>query len=165
MKLSARHDGRDIPIEVTRSGTGYEVRVGDRTMIVDLVNAGPYVHSLRLDDGTQFGLTHHRVGNEHEVTLIAAKALIEVVDPLALLRKAISDGEGEGGLVKALMPGRIVKVHVEVGDQVTRGAPLLVLEAMKMENEIQAPADGTIEEIFVKTGDTVEGGTPLVQFE
>ena len=60
------------------------------------------------------------------------------------------------------MPGRIVRVLVAQGDTVTKGTGLLILEAMKMENEIQAPVDGTIEELFVKPGETVEGGAPLL---
>ena len=62
----------------------------------------------------------------------------------------------------APMPGVVLKILAEIGQPVTRGMPLLILEAMKMENEIQAPVDGTVDEIFVKPGDTVEGGAALV---
>ena len=61
-----------------------------------------------------------------------------------------------------MMPGRIVRVLVEPGQTVHRGAGLLILEAMKMENEILAPIDGTIGEIFVSAGDTVESGAALL---
>ena len=60
------------------------------------------------------------------------------------------------------MPGRIVRVLVNKGDSVTKGAGLLVLEAMKMENEIQAPTDGIVDQLFVTAGQTVEGGAELV---
>ena len=60
------------------------------------------------------------------------------------------------------MPGRIVRVMVNKGDNVRKGAGLVVLEAMKMQNEIQAPADGIVDVVFVETGQTVESGADLV---
>jgi glutaconyl-CoA decarboxylase len=60
------------------------------------------------------------------------------------------------------MPGKVLKVAVSVGAQVSEGDLLLVLEAMKMENEIQAPSAGTVKEIKVKDGDPVNTGDVLV---
>jgi biotin carboxyl carrier protein len=60
------------------------------------------------------------------------------------------------------MPGRVVRVLVARGDAVRKGTGLVILEAMKMENEIQAQADGTVDEIFVEPGQTVEAGADLV---
>jgi biotin carboxyl carrier protein len=60
------------------------------------------------------------------------------------------------------MPGRVVKVLVEPGQEVRKGAGILILEAMKMQNEIQAPVDGVIDRIFVEPGSTVESGGDLV---
>ena len=57
---------------------------------------------------------------------------------------------------------QIAAVLVQKGDAVRKGAGLLILEAMKMENEIQSPIDGTIKEVFVSPGDTVDSGAPLV---
>ncbi len=162
MKLIARYEEMEIAVEVERHADGYHVTLGDRCFNVDLVNAGPYVRSLRLDDGTQHSLVHNRIGNQHEIMMSGSRIEVEIVDPLALKRKSREDAEGEGGVVKALMPGRIVRVMVEAGQAVQKGTGLLILEAMKMENEIQAPVDGTVEEIFVKPGETVEGGAALV---
>ena len=162
MKLIARHNEDEIPIEVERHGSGYVVTMNGKTVSVDLTSAGPFLYSLRLDDGTHFSLTHHRDGNTHEVSLAGSKVVVEVVDPLTLRRRSREDASGAGGVVKALMPGRIVRVLVNQGDAVRKGAGLLILEAMKMENEIIAPADGTVDEIFVAPGQTVEAGADLL---
>ncbi len=162
MRFIARREGDDIPVEVERSGGGYRVKIGDRWLTADLVDAGPYLRSLRLEDGTQFSFAHHRDGNTHEISMQAATVHVDVFDPLALKRKRREDETGGAGVVKALMPGRIVRLLVEPGAAVRKGAGLLVLEAMKMENEIQSPADGVVDEFFVKPGDTVEGGADLV---
>ena len=67
--------------------------------------------------------------------------------------------------VSQLIPGLITRVLVEVGDQVEAGQPLLVLEAMKMENEIRSPRAGTIKSIPVAVGDRVNSGDVLVEFD
>jgi biotin carboxyl carrier protein len=162
MRFVARRDGVDIPVEVERAGGGYRVKIGERWMTADLVEAGPYLRSLRLEDGTQFSFVHHRSGTGHEISLSDSTVHVDVIDPLSLKRKRREDETGGAGMIKALMPGRIARVLVEQGATVRKGAGLLVLEAMKMENEIQAPADGVVDQIFVKPGDTVEGGADLV---
>lgn len=67
--------------------------------------------------------------------------------------------------VTAPMPGKVLAVKVNVGDSVQSGTPVLVLEAMKMENDIVAPKDGKVVAINVKVGDSVESGAVLVSLE
>ena len=69
---------------------------------------------------------------------------------------------GAGEAVNAPMPGNILKVNVKTGDAVKAGTVLVVLEAMKMENEIMAPKDGTVTQVLVNKGSTVDTGAPLV---
>lgn len=79
-----------------------------------------------------------------------------------------ADGAGAGaggGRVAASMPGRVVKLAVAIGDVVAAGDILLVLEAMKMENDIKAKAAGVVVQIAVKMGDAVENGQLLLQLE
>ena len=69
---------------------------------------------------------------------------------------------GSGEAVNAPMPGNILKVNVKVGDAVKSGTVLVVLEAMKMENEILAPKDGTVTQVLVSRGASVDTGAPMV---
>ena len=69
---------------------------------------------------------------------------------------------GAGEAVNAPMPGNILKVNVREGEAVKAGTVLVVLEAMKMENEIMAPKDGTVTQVLVSKGSTVDTGAPLV---
>ena len=75
---------------------------------------------------------------------------------------AASPALAAGGVVKSPMPGNILKINVTVGQKVNEGDTLLVMEAMKMENEISAPKAGTVAQIIVSKGAVVETGAPLV---
>ncbi len=72
-------------------------------------------------------------------------------------------GESSSGQLKADMPGKVVRILVKSGDAVKAGDPLMILEAMKMENEIKASVDGLIKTISVQTGEVVEANTGLVE--
>jgi len=65
--------------------------------------------------------------------------------------------------INAPMAGKIVTILVQEGEKVSKGEPVLVLEAMKMENDLVAPQDGTIQRVLIKEGQTVKGGEELVQ--
>jgi 3-methylcrotonyl-CoA carboxylase alpha subunit len=162
VKFIAREGETETPVEVTRHGSGYRVCIGDRCFDADFVQVGPYVRSLRLEDGTQFSLVHHRDGSSHEISLGGATVRVEMIDPLAARRKRRDDEMGGGGVIKALMPGRVVRVLVAEGDSVSKGTGLVILEAMKMENEIQAQTAGVVDKIFVEPGQTVEAGAELL---
>ncbi len=86
---------------------------------------------------------------------------LELIDPLA----AAEAIETPSGRLTAPMPGRIVQLHVARGDKVKRGDTLLVLEAMKMEHSILAPADGVVESLDYVVGDLVEEGVALLSLE
>ena len=79
------------------------------------------------------------------------------------LKKAGAMGT-EDSLISG-MPGKIIRLMVKKGDEVKEGDPLLIMEAMKMENEMRASRDATIKEIHVAVGDNIEGGTVLINFE
>jgi biotin carboxyl carrier protein len=84
----------------------------------------------------------------------------------ALLHESLKSGGsmGAGANLASGMPGKIVKVFVKPGDEVKEGDPLLIMEAMKMENEMRAGADVKIKEVLVKEGENVESGAVLVTF-
>jgi biotin carboxyl carrier protein len=69
------------------------------------------------------------------------------------------------GTVSSSIPGKVITVEVEVGQEVAEGDVVLILEAMKMQNEVAAPISGTITEINCKSGDNIEANLPLVVIE
>jgi 3-methylcrotonyl-CoA carboxylase alpha subunit len=102
-----------------------------------------------------------RVGNELTIFEGGKSWRLSIVDPLA----AVADVEAGAESLTAPMPGKIIAVKVEAGAKVERGQALLVMEAMKMEHTIRAPADGTVETIHYKVGEQVDEGVELIHFE
>ena len=104
--------------------------------------------------------------SEYEAVAPAAPAAPAAAAPVAAAPAAAAPAApavtGSGEAVNAPMPGNILKVNVNVGDAVKSGTVLVVLEAMKMENEIMAPKDGTVTQVLVSKGSTVDTGAPLV---
>ncbi len=102
--------------------------------------------------------------NLPDVTTTAAPAAAPAAPVAAApaTTEAAPSGAGEGTPVKAPLPGVVTKINVSVGQQVKKGENVLVLEAMKMENNITAEADGTVSGIAVKAGDSVLEGAVLL---
>jgi len=165
MKLIAKRDGAQTEIEIERFGNGYRMVMNGRELIFDLVRANAQLNSIRFDDGTQYLFAHHADGPSHTVSFSDQAVHVQLFDPLALRSRSREDDDAAGGSVRALMPGRVVRLFKVEGDEVKKGDPLLILEAMKMENEISAPVNGTITKIFVTSGQTVEGGAELLLIE
>ena len=162
MKFIARHGEENLPVEVERHGSSYRVKLGEQWMDVDFLAANGFFRSIRLGSGEQFLLISHRSAQGvHEISFADRRVTVELQDPLLINRSRQERGGGDASL-RAMMPGRIVRVLVAEGDNVTKGQPMIVLEAMKMENEIAAPHDGIVGKLLVAEGQTVENGMELV---
>ena len=112
------------------------------------------VYEVEVEEGSAVLL------NEYEA---AYPAPAEVSAPAPKQESAPAPApSGDGNAVKAPMPGNILKISVTVGQKVSEGETLLVLEAMKMENEVTADRSGTVTGIIAAKGQTVETGDPLV---
>ncbi len=163
MDLIVDFEGREEKVRVEKLGTSeYEVHVGERAYRVDASTDGE-VWSLLLD-GYQHevavgreGANAFRVGTRGETDSVA------VYDPLEFEVLASTGGPGAHGAqrVEAMMPGRVVKVLTAEGEPVAVGQGVLVLEAMKMENEIVAEAEGVVGQLAVEEGQAVEAGDLL----
>ena len=144
--------------------SGDRVAVGGKTVVARLEPiAGTPMSVLHLD-GTAWSLAmsyaHQRWAVQHRGRIRA----VEVVDERTHRIRGLTGGRaGAGGVVRAPMPGMVLRLEVEVGQRVSRGEALVVLEAMKMENELRAPGDATVTRVHAVPGVAVEKGAPLVE--
>ena len=158
--------------EVVVGGRPFVVEIGDGVTVDGRTATGhlyaiPHTPLFQLEmDGriTPVALTREAGGWELHVGGRVWNAV--VVDERTRQLRALSGGGktgAGGGVVKAPMPGMILRLQVEEGQSVKRGVGLVVLEAMKMETEIRAPEDGVVVRIYAELGRAVEKGAPLVE--
>ena len=154
---------RSLEIEPLGEGR-FRVVVDGTERVVDSRQTAPGTFSLLIDHATAEVSVTSR-GDEFAVALDGRTHKLRLLDERALRRHG-RKGAAEGGReVRAAMPGKVVAVLVAVGAAVERGQGLLVIEAMKMENEIASPRAGTIAEILVKPGQAVESGELLARID
>jgi len=167
MELIAKSGDRQERIQIERESDEYRVTLGERTYRVAARSLGPFVRSL-LVDGEQHETAVFRGKNgRYRIGWSGRTTEVDVVDPLTHLAEEAHGAAGRGGrqVVTAYMPGRVVSVAVTPGQTVEPGQALVVLEAMKMQNEIQADRAGTVGKVHVAPGQAVEGGDPLLELE
>ncbi len=158
---------REATVEVTQRGPGlYEVRVGDRVRVVDAYRHDYGTLSLLVDERSWSATLDARGARVH-VRVLDSVFPIEILDEKRLrMRRAAAGFSVEGRRVlTAPMPGKVAKVLARPGDAVQEGQPVVVVEAMKMENEIRSPKAGKVVELHVQEGQAVEAGAKLCAVE
>ena len=162
VQLSSSSGEKTRVIELEQDGAGWRVTLDGRLVAVDAVEIASNTLSILLD-GQSFeinvtpspdGMLKLQSGSQ-EFTA-------EVVDPRAWSGRRHGSVEAEGRQqIVAPMPGKVVRLLVKRGDRVEAGQGLLVVEAMKMQNEIRSPKSGTIERVLAKEGQPVNAGDIL----
>ena len=187
MQYEVEVNGRLHQVRVTPRDGRLVVAVGDREWLVDAAQVGSHVLSLLIDDvaGTPARAAGDPSGNGHqsnagqirsrEIAVGSDAATGQLVFGLRTLplpvvinprrqfgrRRDAADGHSGPQRILAPMPGKVVRVLGKPGDAVARRQPVVVIEAMKMENELRALRDGTVAEVLVSEGQSVEAGTLL----
>jgi 3-methylcrotonyl-CoA carboxylase alpha subunit len=143
------------------SPDGFRLRLPDGALVAiagDLATDGRLIASR---DGIR--LTARAVFTDRQLTLFqdGSEAVFGLIDPLA----ASDDSEGHAGRILSPMPGSVIAVHVKLGDHVSRGGSLMIVEAMKMEHTIRAPRDGVVVALPFAPGDLVSEGVELIQLD
>jgi len=156
--LVRRDDGTEVPVDpeaLAEEGTTLSHVRGNQFVLMRNGRSVPVI--IDAESRRVITLQH----GHHSSTLL-------VSDHRDQLLAELGADEGKAGketAINAPMPGLVLKIHVSPGDSVQRGESLLVLEAMKMENDIKANFDGTVSAIHVATGDAVGKGALLIEFE
>ena len=155
--------GESRLVGLRETGDGiYEITVDGRTVHVDAVRSGPTVYSV-IEDGRQFEAMVDEKGAHGFDVLVAGRIFhLESLDERTkLLAQSATPVLTGPQAIAAEMPGKVVKIAAPAGESVREGQGVVILEAMKMENEIPSPIAGVVQEISVSEGQTVEAGALL----
>ncbi len=169
MKYEVRVGDKCFDVEIDGVSPRYTVRIDGRALELDAERLGdPSLLSILLDNDSYLA---HAVPLDARrgqlgVSISGKYARLEVLDPLAVLAEQMHAATaGDSYVLEAPMPGLVVDVHVAPGDRVEVGTPLLVIEAMKMQNELASEVAGTVREVRARVREPVESGAPLVAIE
>jgi biotin carboxyl carrier protein len=157
-------DGRVYRLDLTQADGRWSCRVDGREAEVDAVLARPNVLSLRLGNRA-YEVKCERVGADIHIWVGSQRFAAEVRDPRSLRSRARSADDQGPRKLTAPMPGKVVRILLSQGAQVEAGTGVLVVEAMKMQNEVKSPRKGTIQKILVSEGAAVNAGDVLAIVE
>jgi len=164
MQYDVEIGGRRRQVAVTRAGDRFAVTVDGVTKQVDVARIGAHTLSLIVDGVCPADVTIAPAGQGGDLTITVGG--IPIPATLNGRRRWTRKDEGGAGAgpqrLTAPMPGKVVRVLVEAGAAVRARQPVVVVEAMKMENELRAGRDGTVAEIHVREGMSVEAGALLI---
>jgi biotin carboxyl carrier protein len=150
--------GKKHRVETTNRGEREVWSVDGSALEGDVIEVSPGVYSVLLD-GQSYEVRVEPAAGKLRVTAGGKELEASVLDPRAWQRSGHGSGESEGRQqIVAPMPGKIVSVLVSPGDAVQAGQGLMVVEAMKMQNEIRSPKSGAVERLAVIEGQTVNAG-------
>jgi len=158
---------KNLRVELQEVSEGvYDLTVNGVTMHIDAVKSGRTIYSV-IESGRQYEMmVDERGAHGFDVLVLGRLFHLEAVDErhklIAESGRLVAEGKQT---ITAQMPGKISKVNVAVGDRVSEGQNLLVVEAMKMENDINSPIEGKVSEVAIREGETVETGARLVVVE
>jgi biotin carboxyl carrier protein len=157
---------REFEIEELPAAGAFRVRLGGQNFDADLRQVGPASFSVIIG-GRAFDFDVVRDGDEIIVASRTGVTRLSLEDAARRAMRGSARGAKLSGRVelKAMMPGRVVAVLVAAGDEVRADQGIVVIEAMKMENELRSPKAGKVAEVKVVAGQTVEKGDLLVVIE
>lgn len=168
MKLQAEVDGSEYSVEITRDGDKIFARVDGRQYELEASEPEPNVYLLKHDGKIFeiFALPDPAAGSHINVQAGNTELPVTIIDPKRL-RGSVGADENESGRaeIKTAMPGKVVRILVTENDSIQKGDGIIVVEAMKMQNEMKSPKDGVVTTIKVSEGDTVGAGDVLVVIE
>jgi len=164
MLFDATVDGRTLRVEVRGRDGRYVVTLDGRALEVDHQETGPHFASLIIG-GRSYEAGLEKRPDGYNVVLAEDVLYVEICGASQGAAAAPRKAATGPARVVAPMPGRLVRVLVQPGQQVEAGDGLVVIEAMKMENELRSPRAGRVAELSVREGQAVETGALLVVVE
>jgi len=155
----------ELAIEELADAGAFEINLGGKKIKADLRQVGPTSFSIVVGNRS-FDLDVIRQGDEFVISSRAGATRLTLEDARRRLTRSRGSREVSGKVqMRAMMPGRVLSVLVQVGDPVEAQQGVLVIEAMKMENELKSPKAGKVVEVKVVAGQTVEKGELLIVIE
>ena len=168
-KYIATFGEKEISIDVSQSGNEVTILEGNHTFKPDILAINSQ-HYHVVENGHSYNIRFVFEGSDVFAYINGELVIFKLEDARTLARRKSATAKAGAAIegrvdLKAMMPGKIVSIKVKKGDEVKTGQGVIVVEAMKMENEMRSSHEVRVKEICVKQGDSVESGAILIKFE
>lgn len=165
MKFQAQIGDETQEVEVRRDGERVFARIDDREYELDASEVEPNVFLLK-HKGKVHEVYVSPISDSYQASINGKDIDVRLIDPKRLRGTGSGAEHGDGNAeIRTMMPGKVVRLIVNTGDAIEKGDGVLVVEAMKMQNELKSPKAGTVKEIRVAEGETVAAGDVLAIIE
>lgn len=163
MAYIVKIDDKEFKCDIEKSGNSYAVSLNGKNIQVEIADIDKEALTLIINNR----LYQIHIGQENKIIVDREEYTFEVVDEkIARVLKAGADAaHKKETIITAPMPGLVIEVEIKEGDTVKKGQGLLIIEAMKMQNELKVPREGFIKKIFVQKGQTVNSNDKLIIIE
>ena len=152
-------------VELQKENSGWRCKLDGREMPLDVIPTQDGVLSI-LVDGKSYEVKQESAGSETSVVVGQQRFSAQVRDPRSLRSRRTSDAGSEGPQkITAPMPGKVVRILAPAGTAVEHGQGVIVIEAMKMQNELKSPKKGTVKKLNISEGSAVDAGQSLAEVE
>ena len=163
MDISFIHNKKEFKLNLKEARSGHlQISIGKKKYDVSVEFFTDEEKLLKIGSRV-YDVIVNQNSNSYNICMTGKSIRVEKKSPFQKIRNSI--GNAKKMDVKTSMPGRVVELLLKQGDNVKENAPVLVLEAMKMQNEIKSPRKGKIKTIYPKAGDSVEAGAVLFTLE
>src|SRR5579859_370635 len=157
--------GKNYRVELQRSAAGWQCKLDGRELPVDVTAAQSGVLSLLLE-GKSYEVKQEISGTDTNIVVGSERFPVSLRDPRSFRSRRSAGGADQGvKKINAPMPGKIVRILAPEGTAVQAGQSVIVIEAMKMQNELKAPKNGVVKKINVAEGAAVDAGQTLGEVE
>ncbi len=165
LEVTVGKKGKAHRLEIGKSDAGWKCQLDGTSVAIDAVSPRPDVISL-IVAGRSYEIKREQTGSDLKMWVGSVCLPVEVRDPRSLRSRLKAGGDAKGPVkIIAPMPGRVVRVLVDENQEVEAGQGVLVVEAMKMQNEIKSPKKGLVKKISTSAGTAVNPGDVLATIE
>ncbi len=153
---------------LSREGNSIQIKVDEKIYDLDIVEVEKGIYSILKDNRSyNIELVQGDSAKSFLINTYEENFELEIIDAETryLMNRGGEDSEEDGRSISSPMPGKVIKILVEVGDKIPEGTTVVIVEAMKMQSEYKVKTDRIVTEILVKEGDAIDANQPLVNVE
>lgn len=160
-----KFSGEEYEVTIDSSDSVYKIKLGEHEHHFEILLDKNPIYTFLVDGKEIIDVESNLNKDKCELNLASVPYTIKVLDPLQAAADEMSGSSGGSGTIESPMSGKVIDIKIGEGDEVQSGQVAIIIEAMKMQNEITVPINGKVKAVHVAAGDSVETDQKLIEIE